>query len=92
MAEILRNADGEHVAVQDSAPAVNAPPGKRLVTVDVVAAKYGCDARSVFRWADGGRIPWGLKLGSLRRWDLDEIDKHIAAGCPRVRPVKGGVR
>lgn len=60
------------------------PPGRVLIDVHVVAQKYGCDERSVFRWADARRIPLGLKLGSLRRWDLSEIDAHIAAGCPRA--------
>ena len=70
------------------------PPGKRLVDVTVVAAKYGCDERSVYRFADQGIIPFGHKLSGLRRWDLDSIDAHIAAGCPRVRPLKanGGGR
>ena len=65
------------------------PPGsKRLVGVKVVAAKYDCDKRSVLRYADAGIIPFGFKLGSLRRWDVDEIDAHISAGLPRVRPLK----
>ena len=70
------------------------PPGRKLVDVTVVAAKYDCDKRSVVRWADAGILPTGIKLGSLRRWDIDEIDAHIAAGCPRVRPLKtkGGSR
>lgn len=59
--------------------------GKRMGGVRVVAAKYGCDERSIYRWADQGLIPFGVKLGALRRWDLDQIDEHISAGCPRVR-------
>ena len=65
------------------------PPGRVLIDVHVVAQKYDCDERTVFRGADAGRIPFGVKLGSLRRWDLAEIDAHIAAGCPRVRQVGG---
>lgn len=64
------------------------PPGKRLIGKSVVAEKYDSDERSIYRWADAGIIPYGIKLGSLRKWDADEIDAHIAAGCPRVRPLK----
>jgi predicted DNA-binding transcriptional regulator AlpA len=65
------------------------PSGKRLGDVRAVAAKYACDERSIFRWADQGLIPWGLKLGALRRWDLDQIDEHIADGCPSCRQQRG---
>ncbi len=70
------------------------PPGKRLIDKHVVAAKYDADPRSIVRWADAGIIPYGIKLSALRKWDEDQIDAHIAAGCPRVRPLKtkGGVR
>ncbi len=71
-----------------------APQGKRLIDKHAVAAKYDADPRSIVRWADGGIIPYGIKLSALRKWDADEIDAHIAAGCPRVRPLKskGGGR
>ena len=69
------------------------PPGRKLIDVRTVAAKYGADERSIFRWADAGKIPFGVKLGSLRRWDLSEIDAHIANGAKPVRTVakRGGV-
>ena len=44
------------------------PPGRTLVDVSVVAAKYGADKRSIYRWADAGIIPFGIKLSSLRKW------------------------
>jgi excisionase family DNA binding protein len=53
-----------------------------------VGRLLGCSWRTVFRLADAGRIPWGVKLGSLRRWDLSQIEDFIAAGCQPVR--KGG--
>ncbi len=61
------------------------PPGRMLIDVRTVAAKYGADERSIFRWADAGKIPFGVKLGSLRRWDLSEIDAHIENGAKPVR-------
>ncbi len=65
------------------------PPGRMLIDVDVVAAKYAADKRSIFRWADAGRIPFGVKLGSLRRWELSEIDAHIANGVKPIRTMTG---
>ena len=82
------------VVEQPSTNSRPVPPGKRLIDKHVVAAKYDADPRSIVRWADAGIIPYGIKLGSLRKWDADEIDAHIANGCPRVRPLKksGGAR
>ena len=68
------------------------PPGRMLIDVEIVAQKYDCDERSVFRWADAGKIPFGVKLGSLRGWDIAEIDAHIASGCKPIRSAgKRGV-
>ena len=77
-----------------SAYSVQPPTGRRLLDVREVARLYRCDERSVFRWADCGIIPTGLKLGSLRRWDAIQIEQHITSGCPKVRTVSaiGGGR
>ena len=80
------------VVEQPSTNSRPAPHGKRLIDKHVVAAKYDADPRSIVRWADAGVIPHGIKLGSLRKWDADEIDAHIANGCPRVRPLKPKAR
>ena len=50
----------------------------RLVDVKQVAHILGCSWRTVLRLADEGRIPWGLKLGGLRRWSLAEIESFIS--------------
>jgi predicted DNA-binding transcriptional regulator AlpA len=44
--------------------------------------------RTVYRYADAGLMPWGVKIGTLRRWDLDEIERWINDGCRPVRSVK----
>jgi predicted DNA-binding transcriptional regulator AlpA len=59
------------------------------VDVRAVAQRCGMDERTVYRYADAGLLPWGRKVGSLRRWDAQEIDAWIAAGC---KPVRQGVR
>ena len=70
-----------------SPPASDAPSVRHMVDAQGVARLLGCSARTVLRLADAGRIPWGVKLGGLRRWDSQEIQEFIAAGCKPVRSV-----
>jgi excisionase family DNA binding protein len=63
-------------------------PSHRLVDAKEVARTLGCSWRTVLRLADAGIIPWGVKLGALRRWNLDDIEQFITSGCKPVR--KGG--
>lgn len=63
--------------------------GRKLGDVKAVAGKLDCSARHVYRLADAGRMPAPVRLGSLVRWDLDEIDRWIAAGCPSCRKGTG---
>jgi len=65
------------------------PPGRRLGDVRVVGEKLSCSTRHVYRLADAGRMPSPLRLGALVRWDLDEVDRWIAAGCPSYRKGAG---
>lgn len=68
-------------------------PPQRLGTKEDVAKMCSMAPRTVLRNADRGAMPWGLKIGALRRWDLDVIEAWIASGCKPVRTVsKGGVR
>jgi predicted DNA-binding transcriptional regulator AlpA len=63
--------------------------GRKLGDVKAVAAKLCCSARHVSRLADAGQMPSPIRLASLVRWDLEEIDRWIAAGCPSVRRIAG---
>jgi predicted DNA-binding transcriptional regulator AlpA len=63
----------------------------RLIDAKEVGRILGCSWRHVLRLADQGTIPWGYKLGALRRWELSEIEAFIASGCKPVRaPGRGG--
>lgn len=62
---------------------------RRLGDAKDVANITKQSARSVMRNADRGAMPFGFKLGALRRWDLDEIDRWITGGCKPVRTVTG---
>ncbi len=58
---------------------------RRLGDVKDVAAITKQSPRSVMRNSDRGAMPFGFKIGALRRWDLDEIDTWIVGGCKPVR-------
>ena len=64
-------------------------PTRRLIDAREVARRLGCSWRTVYRHADMGRIPSGLKLGALRRWDAAELDEFIADGCRPPKPARG---
>ena len=66
--------------------------GRKLGDVRAVAEKLDCSPRHVYRLADAGCMPSPLRLASLVRLDLEEIDRWIADGCPSVRQVKGASR
>lgn len=62
-----------------------ATPAPRAWDARQVGARLGCSWRHVLRLADQGLMPWGFKLGALRRWDAEEIERWISQGCPRVK-------
>lgn len=61
-----------------------------LDTADL-SKRFKCSVRHVLRMADMGRMPWGKKLGSLRRWSRREIEEWEASGCQSVSR-KGGTK
>jgi predicted DNA-binding transcriptional regulator AlpA len=63
--------------------------GRRLGDVKAVAVKLSCSPRHVYRLADADRMPRPVRLGSLVRWDMDEIDRWIVAGCTSCRKGAG---
>jgi predicted DNA-binding transcriptional regulator AlpA len=56
----------------------------RLLDAHQVGARLGCSARHVIRLAERGAMPAGVKIGALRRWDAEQLNGWISAGC---RPV-----
>ena len=56
-----------------------------LLNVKQVASLLGCSPRTVYRLADGGRIPRRVKIGWLVRRRRADIDQWIADGCPPCR-------
>jgi predicted DNA-binding transcriptional regulator AlpA len=58
---------------------------RRLLDAKAVGERLGCSWRTVFRLADRGAMPPGLKLGALRRWDAEQLENWIAGGCKPMR-------
>ena len=61
-------------------------PCRQLLTAKQVAERLGCSWRTIYRNADMGAMPFGVKIGALRRWDAAELDSWIEGGC---KPVQG---
>jgi predicted DNA-binding transcriptional regulator AlpA len=64
-------------------------PPRRLGDVKDVESRTHMNARTIYRYAELGLMPYGYKIGTLRRWDLDEIERWISAGCKPVRQDGG---
>ncbi len=62
---------------------------RRLIDAKETGRKLGCSWRTVLRLADAGKIPFGVKLGALRRWDAAELDAFIAGGCKPPKSARG---
>jgi excisionase family DNA binding protein len=56
-----------------------------LLDVRAVAALLDCSPRHVYRLADAGQMPPPVRLGSLVRWRVADLDRWLAAGCPSTR-------
>jgi len=63
-------------------PTADKLDGPALLTVHEVAGLLHCSARTVYRLADGGRMPRPVRLGALVRWHRATINEWIDAGCP----------
>jgi excisionase family DNA binding protein len=63
---------------------------RRLIDAREAGRILGCSWRTVLRLADAGKIPWGCKLGALRRWDAAELEAFIRDGCkpPKTKGVR----
>lgn len=86
--ELVNAVDGHTVKPEPR----SAVPAELLGIRDVCALLGGCSVRSVYRLADAGKMPFGLKLNGMRRWRRAELVAWLDAGCPPVRVAKGAAR
>ncbi len=89
--EAVTNTVGESTAI---------PPHDRpWFDVEDLARRYKTSVRHIYRLADSRRMPWGAKLGHLRRWSRQAIEEWEARACTpldqtpsaeeRTQPDKG---
>jgi excisionase family DNA binding protein len=65
--------------VEGADPGIQRP---RLLTIKGVAELLQVSTRHIHRLADGGNMPAPLRLGGARRWDVTELERWVADGCP----------
>lgn len=63
----------------DRQPA-HSPADAVYLTADDLARRYKTSTRTIFRWADSGLLPRGIKFGALRRWSLRSIEGFERSG------------
>lgn len=61
-----------------------------LLTVKDIATMLGCSTKHVENTRDRGDMPASFKIGSLVRWRAGDIDRWIAAGCPKAATESTG--
>lgn len=54
-----------------------------MLCAEQLAELIQCHPRHIPRMESAGKIPRGFKLGQLKRWNRDVIDKWMADGCPQ---------
>jgi excisionase family DNA binding protein len=73
-------------------PSTLAALPKLLIDARTVGNLLGCSWRTVYRLADSGALPPGLRLGGLRRWPRQAIEEWVSGGCKPVRAAGKGVK
>jgi predicted DNA-binding transcriptional regulator AlpA len=60
-----------------SAAAQQVAVASKLLDVGEMSAIYGMSKRTIFRLADQGVLPRGIRLGGSRRWLRCQVDEHL---------------
>ncbi|QDT10197.1 hypothetical protein K239x_21520 [Planctomycetes bacterium K23_9] len=68
-----------------TANAITDGNGRAMLDVPLLAKRWGVSEKSVRRMADAGRIPRPVKLLSMLRWPISQIEAWENSGCPNVR-------
>ena len=67
----------------------------RLADAKEVAKVVGISLRTARRWDVEGRLPKPIRIGSVVRWNISELEKWIEASCPprqRWQVMKGAAK
>lgn len=61
----------------------------RYMTAKQVGERYACSERTIYRWADLGKMPAPIKIGGTVRFKIETIDQWEADGFPNCRTGLG---
>jgi excisionase family DNA binding protein len=56
-----------------------------LIPAEKVADLLGISKRTLWRLLSAGRLPEPVRLGSIVRWNKDELQEWIDKGCPSLQ-------
>jgi excisionase family DNA binding protein len=56
-----------------------------LIPAEKVAEILGISKRTLWRLLSAGKLPEPIRLGSVVRWNKDELQDWIEEGCPPLQ-------
>ena len=68
--------------IAENEPQNNERDDPKLLTQGDLARRLRISIRQIRRLGKSGSLPRPLKIGALKRWDPDEIDRWVKAGAP----------
>ena len=76
----IKNEDTSATALQP--PAASSDLSPLLLDIRGLAKLLSRSVGSLWRDDAAGRLPRAVRIGSSKRWRLDEIRDWVSAGCP----------
>ena len=55
-----------------------------LITAGQLAGLLQVSTRTLWRMSSAGRLPKPIRVGGIVRWRLEEVERWIEAGCPKI--------
>ena len=56
------------------------PPPSQLLTIQMLARRFGVSQSTIWRWEASGRLPRGIRVTSHTvRWHAEDIENHVAS-------------
>jgi excisionase family DNA binding protein len=69
-------------------PQTAATDTARYMTAKQVGKRFACSERTIYRWADTGKMPPPVKIGGAVRFKIEAIDEWESDGFPNCRTGK----
>ena len=65
----------------------NTQPASQFLDIVALAERLQVSRTTIKRWHKSGAMPQGIRIGPrLLRWDREQIQRWIEAGCPACDP------